>query len=334
MDKPTEELLTENGEAMPKKRAARRSKKKDDTTPDTSVSQEKDEIQAAEAQDEKDEPAIAEDSANPADGQSISDKEEPTDEALAADNDPSNLSLLLEPSLHDEESDGLSSPSREAIPLEEQPTEPAGEYENETFDFGTSDAAVSSDGEDSADTRDKEEVYNPKKPRSGDLRFDIVEIFTFTLVVIILITTFLFRHSVVDGDSMMNTLNNGDHLIITNAFYTPKRYDIVVFEDHSTGFEKALIKRVIATAGETVVITPDGEVFVDGERLSDEFVYTCHEDPDYPLEYTVAEGEVFVMGDHRCCSTDSRSFGAIKESSILGKVILRFYPFADFGTVN
>ena len=328
MDKPTEELITENGEAMPKKRATRRSKKKDDTTPDTSVSQEKSETQETGEPSENGGLPATEDEATAIEAKA-------TDEGDAALNsDTPNLSLLLEPSTEQTLDDGLSSPSKEPTPLDEQSAEPAGEYENETFDFGTSDAAVSSDGEDSADTRDKEEVYNPKKPRSGDLRFDIVEIFTFTLVVIILLTTFLFRHSVVDGDSMMNTLNNGDHLIITNAFYTPKRYDIVVFEDHATGFEKALIKRVIATAGETVVITEGGEVFVDGERLSSEFVYTCHKDYDYPLEYTVADGEVFVMGDHRCCSTDSRSFGAIKESSILGKVILRFYPFADFGTVN
>lgn len=215
------------------------------------------------------------------------------------------------------------------------------EYENETFDFGDGEVWDTGD-EEAEDTKPEQapqeksewEKYNPEKPRKADTRFDILEIFTFTLVAIILVTSFLFRHSVVEGGSMLNTLSDGDHLIITDLFYTPKRYDIVVFEDFSTGFDKALIKRVIATEGEVVRITVEGEVFVDGERIRDDFVHICHYNPDRPFEYTVGEGEVFVMGDHRCCSTDSRDFGAIREDSILGKVVLRFYPFPSFGTVD
>jgi len=213
------------------------------------------------------------------------------------------------------------------------------EYENETFDFGLSDSEEDEkpDTDEVAAPANKKQTtdkYDPDNPRRADTRFDIVEIFTFTLVAIILITSFLFRHSIVEGGSMLNTLTEGDHLILTDVFYTPKRYDIVVFEDYSTGFNKALIKRVIATEGEVVKINEDGEVFVNGERIRDDFVYRCHDRRERAFEYTVGEGEVFVMGDHRCCSTDSRNFGAISESSILGKVILRFYPFSFFGAVN
>lgn len=321
MDKSNEELMTESGEAMPKKRAPRRSKKNDDTILDTSVKDENTKTEPTSSEEEKSKSLPEDDK--------IADNEASADEKEPENNSDDTLSLLLDTASASPDYGVPSEPSAEA----QMPELADFDYENETFDFGDFEPD-NSDKEEPEDKKAEEERYNPKKPRSTDFRFDIVEIFTFTLVAIILLTTFLFRHSVVDGDSMMNTLNNGDHLIITDAFYTPKRYDIVVFEDHSTGFEKALIKRVIATEGEVVTITASGEVLVNGEPVSDDFVYVEHHESIIPMEYKVPDGEVFVMGDHRCCSTDSRAFGSIKEDSILGKVILRFYPFADFGIIN
>ena len=344
--------MNDSGEAMPKKRAPRRSKKNDDAILDTSVKHENAKNEATYSE-KAESNSLPEDETPPASFEEAIAEDAPdlTGEDAAADTDAADAAPIPDESDADEEepeNDGddthlLLFDTAFALQDDGTPSEPSAEasvpeiedfeYENEAFDFGDFEPDTG-EKKKADDKTEGEELYNPKKPRSGDFRFDIVEIFTFTLVVIILLTTFLFRHSVVDGDSMMNTLNNGDHLIISDAFYTPKRYDIIVFEDHTTGFEKALIKRVIATGGEVVTITASGDVFVNGELISDDFVYVEHHESIIPMEYKVPEGEVFVMGDHRCCSTDSRAFGSIKEESILGKVILRFYPFADFGIIN
>ena len=179
-------------------------------------------------------------------------------------------------------------------------------------------------------------AYDEKKPRGIDGRFDFIELLVFTLAIVFVLTTFVFRHSIVDGDSMQNTLQDGEILIISGLFYTPERYDIVVLEDHSTGLEHPIVKRVIATGGETVKITSKGKIYVDGEEISDLFVFIDkgHENSTYsPMEYTVPEGEIFVMGDHRNNSYDSRMFYGVDADSVLGKVLFRLYPFNRFGSV-
>lgn len=181
--------------------------------------------------------------------------------------------------------------------------------------------------------------YDSKNPRKVDGRFDFLELFVFTLVAVMIITTFIFRHSVVEGPSMQNTLQNGEHLIISNLFYTPKRGDIIVCQDYETGHRNPIVKRIIATEGDTIEILPDGSVFVNGQILNEDYVFI---DPgeidDFPgmPKTTVPEDMVFVMGDHRNKSSDSREFLStfVREDAILGKVILRFYPFDKFGTVD
>ena len=176
--------------------------------------------------------------------------------------------------------------------------------------------------------------YDPKKPRHIDGRFDFIELFIFTLVAVMFITSFLFRHSIVDGSSMENTLSNGEHLIISDLFYTPKYGDIIVCEDYTTVLKKPIVKRVIATEGQTVLITYN-KIYVDGVDVTHDYEYISEPNYTYePLEIIVPEGELFVMGDHRNNSTDSRDIGTISEDAVLGKVILRFYPFNKFGTVK
>jgi len=182
---------------------------------------------------------------------------------------------------------------------------------------------------------EKEELpkkYNPDKPRKIDGHFDFVELFVFTLLAVMLITSFFFRHSIVDGSSMKATLENGEHLIISDLFYTPSRGDIIVCEDYSTGIRKPIVKRVIAVGGDTVKITVKGEIYINGKILVEDYVYIDSNMYRYqPLEVVVPEGELFVMGDHRNLSSDSREFGTVSEESVLGRVLLRFYPFDKFG---
>lgn len=180
---------------------------------------------------------------------------------------------------------------------------------------------------------ENEKTKEPKA-RNVDSRFDLAELFIFSLVAVLLISAFIFRHTVVDGGSMENTLKDGENLIISDLFYTPKTGDIVVVEDYHTPFRKPLIKRVIATGGQSVMILPTG-VYVDGFLLEEDYVHT---EPGYrytPVaEFTVPDGMIYVMGDHRDNSTDSRVFGCVSEEAILGRVLLRYFPFSRFGTVD
>ena len=184
------------------------------------------------------------------------------------------------------------------------------------------------------------ERYDQNRPRKIDGRFDFLELFVFTLLAVILLTTFVFRHSVVEGPSMQNTLQNGEHLIISNLFYTPEKGDIIVCQDRETGHENPIVKRIIATEGDTIEILPDGRVYVNDELLIEDYVFLDGIDPFMGLEKTtVPEGTVFVMGDHRNRSSDSRNSKSdgpvfVREEAILGKVILRFYPFDRFGKVD
>lgn len=138
---------------------------------------------------------------------------------------------------------------------------------------------------------------------------------------------------------MLPTLENGERLIISHLFYEPSAGDIVVLcgeADHEEG--KNLIKRIIATGGQTVDIDFElGQVYVDGEALSEPYTLEptyLDEGTEFPL--TVPEGEIFVMGDNRNGSRDSRSLsvGTIKEEYIVGRVLFRFFPFDRFGKVS
>ena len=229
-----------------------------------------------------------------------------------------------------------------------------GDTEDGAFDEGTDSADGDFDGEASADVENRgeqtdgdtetvesessDDAATPAKevkPISfAEKLFNFTELLVFTLAAVVLLLSFVFRHAEVIGNSMDTTLANGEHLIISDLFYTPERGDIIVFEDHSTIYKKPLIKRVIAVGGDHIrikngVVHLNGALLDESEYIGD--VYTMGN-----VDMIVPEGEVFVMGDNRGASDDSRNnlIGTIDEDAILGKVILRFFPFDSFGSVE
>ena len=173
-----------------------------------------------------------------------------------------------------------------------------------------------------------------------------LELVVIVFVIIVLIFSFASRMCQVSGDSMRDTLYNGENVIVSDAFYTPERGDIIVF--HQTGesrndYNEPIVKRVIGVAGDTVKV----EHFRDRMRVTvtdsegnstvlDED-YIRYEYPTYADSVTyVEEGTVFVMGDNRSDSSDSRSarIGLVDTRRILGKVVVRVTPFDRFGKVN
>jgi signal peptidase I len=158
------------------------------------------------------------------------------------------------------------------------------------------------------------------------------------VVILALAFSFVFRIIQVDGDSMKPTLLNGDKLIVWGAGYTPARGDVVIV-DSETSFGKPLVKRVIATGGDAVDIDyTQGTVTVNGEMLDEEYLHGVATLLGYDVEFplTVPEGTVFVMGDNRNNSLDSRSsrVGCIDERDILGKVLVRFLPIGSMGVIQ
>ena len=162
--------------------------------------------------------------------------------------------------------------------------------------------------------------------------------FVMWLVVILLVFLLLFRVVVVSGPSMNATLVHGDYLLlINNVFYAePKQGDIVVVSKDSYDDGTPLVKRVIATENQKVDIDFEhGIVYVDGQALDEPYIYsptTLKEGVQFPL--VVEEGCIFVLGDNRMDSKDSRSpeIGLIDTREVLGKAIFLFMPGSNKGT--
>ncbi len=171
----------------------------------------------------------------------------------------------------------------------------------------------------------------------GQNVFEWYEALISAALVLVLIFSFFFRIIQVDGESMVPTLQNGDKLVVWGAGYEPQRGDVVIVDSY-TAYGKPLVKRVIAKGGDTVSIDYEtGTVMVNGEVLQEDYIAEpTYLGYDVEFPYTVPEGTVFVMGDNRNASLDSRStyVGCIDERDILGKVLVCFLPFSDFGVVK
>ena len=220
---------------------------------------------------------------------------------------------------------------------------------------------ITAEEDEAAPTTEQANGTEEKKKKNGIFGdvFDCFETFCYALVLMMILFVFVFRFVTVNGTSMLNTLQNQDKLIISDMLYTPDTGDIVVLDASDHFSDKYIIKRIIATGGQTVEINFDEwSVKVNGQKLDETYVDKTLTGPNEGMKtdnwintdeavqrttkngriviasFTVPEGMVFVMGDNRNGSSDGRYIGFLEEERILGRVLLRIGPIGSFGRVE
>ena len=189
----------------------------------------------------------------------------------------------------------------------------------------------------------REELEQEKEQLPPELRrrrevYDWIQCLMVALIICVALFVFFIRVIDVSGSSMLPTLTNGDKMIVSDLFYKPKAGDVVVFKSDTYDPNKALVKRIIATEGQEINIDFDhGIVYVDGQPLDEKYIMqptTTKLDFIGPKE--VPEGCVFVMGDNRNASTDSRKkeIGMVDERMIIGRVYAVIFPLSELGWVD
>lgn len=194
-----------------------------------------------------------------------------------------------------------------------------------------------SDNKEVSQAEQKEEISFGKKVRNG-----IIELCIYVAIIVVCVAfvpKYVLQRTIVEGKSMMDTLKNGENLLVEKVSYhftDPDRFDVIVFYPHGRDSTDYYIKRVIGLPGETVQIIGE-DIYIDGEKLEEDF----GKDPimdsgmaDEPIE--LGDDEFFVLGDNRTVSEDSRyeEVGPVKRKNIEGKAVLRIYPFSEFGTFS
>ena len=191
-------------------------------------------------------------------------------------------------------------------------------------------------------------LYSPLVDRRSNKGcvFEVVETLVLTLVIFFVIQTFIAQPYQVQQQSMERTLEPGQYVLVdklTPRFDAYDRGDVVVFNPPETwtNDDTPFIKRVIGVAGDTVEVRDDGIVYVNGTALDEPYTYTNDEGVPEPTEggadqsrWVVPAGELFVMGDHRQRSADSRVFGTIPIGNVIGRAFLRYWPISTFGVLE
>lgn len=182
-----------------------------------------------------------------------------------------------------------------------------------------------------------EKESNKKAPSTSRWIFETAVMVGFAFLLATGIKTFLIQPYIVPSGSMLPTIQLSDRILANKlvflGFDEPKYKDIVVFEDPTNEFPM-LVKRVIATGGQTVDLR-NGDLYVDDKLMDEPYVYGQKSLPQVvQFPFTIPEGYVWVMGDNRGNSGDSRTFGAVPVSSIKGRVFSVYWPVSRIGKLQ
>ena len=186
-----------------------------------------------------------------------------------------------------------------------------------------------------------EEKSEKKRPAGAEL-FEWLQMVMVCVLGAVVAFNLVVRLSVVDGQSMDPTLEHGELMLVWQLGYSPRQGDIVIINKTTANFlhEQAIVKRVIALGGQTVDIDyGEGVVYVDGKALKEKYILEEMYLPGSPYmqetHFEIPEGEVFVLGDNRNGSTDSRDerLGTIDEGYILGRAVAAVWPLDKIGLI-
>jgi signal peptidase I len=191
-------------------------------------------------------------------------------------------------------------------------------------------------------------LYSPLVDRRSSFGclFEVVETLVLTLIIFFVIQNFIAQPYQVQQNSMERTLEPGQYVLVDKL--TPRwdaygRGDVVVFNppDSWTTDDTPFIKRVIGLPGDTVEVKDDGLVYINGTALDEPYTYKNSEGVNEPTtasldqrRWVIPAGQLFVMGDHRQKSADSRVFGPIETSDVIGRAFLRYWPISTFGILQ
>ena len=186
-----------------------------------------------------------------------------------------------------------------------------------------------------------------KKRSPFSIIFEVLLYVAIIVFCIFVVPTYILQRTVVDGNSMQDTLQNGDSLLVNKFIYRihdPERYDIIVFYPKGHDVDEYYVKRIYGLPGETVYID-NNSIYINGKKIDDPYAKDDMDDSQIELgtkekPYTLKSDEYYVLGDHRSVSLDSRSIpqgedpdapGPVKRENIAGKVFLRIWPLNQFG---
>ncbi|MBR6760958.1 MAG: signal peptidase I [Oscillospiraceae bacterium] len=270
-----------------------------------------------------------------------------------------NIPTAAEPILGEEEALAESETAETSDAAIEPETETSPEETTEEPDAATeSEETIVQPESEKETTQQSSEPQEPIAPKSnvsvkgilGDV-CDLMESIITSVFVVLLVFTFLFCVATVEGESMLPTLRDDDRLVVT-MLDKPEPGDVIIVDSRTSGtfqqngelvlgdgLGKRIVKRLIAVGGQKVMIDfAEGIVYVDDVPLQEDYTstLTTRDEGAFTYPITVPEGYVFVLGDNRSISKDSRhpEVGLIPESDIVGKVWLRVYPLMDFTLVE